>query len=201
MESQNPMSHNKKIQSSSSLQGLIELRSTISLDKTSAISLNLQDSPAPALAVTNSKHCTQRQWSTSIATFHLGRFEYSPFSCFSCVSHRLSHILVIKAQNNKSIHFLMLSRTSVLRSLLVPARCTYVWQKTRRAASSPDQSSCFFFLGDPPLTPASNSDSALKLCGRDEHTSYSSFQARTPTRPSSAPSIPSLIQKASNHAL
>ena len=38
------MSHNKKIQFSSSLRGLIELRSTMSLDNTSAISLNLQDS-------------------------------------------------------------------------------------------------------------------------------------------------------------
>ena len=45
---------------------------------------------------------------------------------------------------------------------------------TRRAASSPNQSSCFSLLGDPPLTPASNSDSALTLCGRDEHASYSS---------------------------
>ena len=36
----------------------------------------------------------------------------------------------------------------------------------------------FFVPRDPPLIPVSNSDSALKLRGRDEHTSYSSSQAR-----------------------
>ena len=75
----------------------------------------------------------------------------------------------------------MLSRTSVLRLHLVPARCTYV--RLVRIKYTPcsiltRSIIMFFFLGDPPLTHTSNSHSALTLCGRDGHTSHSPLQAR-----------------------
>ena len=128
------MSHNKKIKLSSSLQEFIELRSPMSLDKTSAISLNLQDSfprhkdSQPRSSRYNSKRCTQRKWNTSIATFHIQRFECFRSTCcfhrvhfcrsFPVVSHQNSHILVTQSIGKCKCRCLRVvpRRTSVPRS-------------------------------------------------------------------------------------
>ena len=98
--------------------------------------------------------------------------------CDFCQS---SHVLVTIAQDNVSgacIYFCSKIPSFTACHTLVLLIHTLLGRIKNTSRISTKSIIMFFFLGDPRLTPASNSDSALKLRGRDEHTSYSSSQAR-----------------------